>query len=212
MLRSIQNLGAQAAADASAVDKVTLALLGRDEALWKVREDLVAMQAVAAEWETELASARAQIQQDCATLEAAWSWQSQAEEKAKEAEQLRADLADNVASLAVMEEKLQQERKLGSSRSGLPLSLEEARATLECERMARDEAQGQLQRERAALEKAQATLKLRDEEVTRLNRELAQLSVSYEDQCQAGEEKDAMILDLQQVAEAAHAALETGKK
>jgi hypothetical protein len=78
--------------------------------------------------------------------------------------------------------------------------------------MARDEAQGQLQRERAALEKAQATLKLRDEEVTRLNRELAQLSVSYEDQCQAGEEKDAMILDLQQVAEAAHAALETGKK
>jgi hypothetical protein len=62
--------------------------------------------------------------------------------------------------------------------------------------MAREEAQGQLQWERVALEKAQATLKLRDEEVTRLNGELAQLSVSYEDQCQAGEVKDAMILDL----------------
>jgi hypothetical protein len=63
--------------------------------------------------------------------------------------------------------------------------------------MARGEAQGQLQRERATLEKAQATLKLRDEEVTRLNGELAQLSVSYEDQHQAGEEKYATILDLQ---------------
>jgi hypothetical protein len=38
------------------------------------------------------------------------------------------------------------------------------------------------------------------------------LSVSYEDQCQAGEEKDSTILDLQQAAEAARAALETEKK
>jgi hypothetical protein len=42
--------------------------------------------------------------------------------------------------------------------------------------------------------------------------ELAQLSVSYEDQRQAIEEKEATILDLQQVAEAARAALETEKK
>jgi hypothetical protein len=48
--------------------------------------------------------------------------------------------------------------------------------------MAREEVQGQLQQECATLEKAQATIKLRDEEVTRLNGELAQLSVSYEDQ------------------------------
>jgi hypothetical protein len=41
---------------------------------------------------------------------------------------------------------------------------------------------------------------------------LVQLSVSYEDQCQAGEEKKAMILDLQQAAETARAALETEKK
>jgi chromosome segregation ATPase len=115
-----------------------------------------------------------------------------------------------------MEEQLQQERsacqqvetRLQQERS----ALEEARSALERECMAQEEAQGQLQWERAALEKAQATLKLWDEEVTRLNGELAQLSISYEDQRQASEEKDAMILDLQQTAEAARAALETEKK
>jgi hypothetical protein len=48
--------------------------------------------------------------------------------------------------------------------------------------MAREEAQGLLRQERAALEKAQATLKLRDEEVVRLDGELNQLSVSCKDQ------------------------------
>jgi hypothetical protein len=115
-----------------------------------------------------------------------------------------------------MEEQLRQERsarqqvetRLQQERS----ALEEAQAALERECMAREEAQGQLQRERATLEKAQVTLKFRDEEVTRLNGELAQLSVSYEDQCQAGEEKDATVLDLQQGAEATRAALETERK
>jgi hypothetical protein len=51
--------------------------------------------------------------------------------------------------------------------------------------MAREEAQGQLQWECATLEEAWATLKLRDEEVSRLNMELVQLSISYEDQRQA---------------------------
>jgi hypothetical protein len=41
--------------------------------------------------------------------------------------------------------------------------------------------QGLLQQDCAALKKAQATLKLRDEEVMRLNGELNQLSISYED-------------------------------
>jgi hypothetical protein len=48
--------------DASVVDKVTSALLEQYEALRKAREDLAAMQAVAVEWETELGSARAQLQ------------------------------------------------------------------------------------------------------------------------------------------------------
>jgi chromosome segregation ATPase len=65
--------GAQVAEDASAIEKVTSALLERDEALQKAREDLAVVRAVAAEWETELASARAQLQQYCATLEGARS-------------------------------------------------------------------------------------------------------------------------------------------
>jgi hypothetical protein len=58
----------------------------------------------------------------------------------------------------------------------------------------------------------QATLKQWDEEVSRLSWELAQLSVSYEDQRQAVEEKEVAILDLQQAAETARAALDTEKK
>jgi chromosome segregation ATPase len=78
--------------------------------------------------------------------------------------------------------------------------------------MAREEAQGQLQQEHAALAEARATLKLRDKEISRLNGELNQLSVSHEDLRQASEEKDATILDLQQAAETTHMALEAEKK
>jgi hypothetical protein len=55
---------------------------------------------------------RAQLQQDRATLEGAWSWQSQAEEKAKEAGQLRADVMDRVSPLATAEGQLQQEQSV----------------------------------------------------------------------------------------------------
>jgi hypothetical protein len=51
--------GAQAAEDASTIERVTKVLLEQDEALRKAREDLVAMQTVAAEWEMEVASTRA---------------------------------------------------------------------------------------------------------------------------------------------------------
>jgi hypothetical protein len=79
---------------------VRAVLLERDEALWKAREDAAAVQVAATEFERELASARAQLQQDRVTLEGARSWQSQAEEKAKEVELLRSSLADKAASLA----------------------------------------------------------------------------------------------------------------
>jgi chromosome segregation ATPase len=101
---------AQATEDVSAVSKVRAALLERDEAMRKARADAAAVQVAVAEFERELASARAQLQQDRATLEGARSWQRQAEEKAKEAEPLRTSLADKAASLASTEERLQQER------------------------------------------------------------------------------------------------------
>jgi hypothetical protein len=46
----------RAAKDASAVAKVRMALLERDEALWKAHGDLVGARSVAAEWETEVAT------------------------------------------------------------------------------------------------------------------------------------------------------------
>jgi hypothetical protein len=78
--------------------------------------------------------------------------------------------------------------------------------------VASEEAQDQLQWERAALEEARATLKLRDEEISRLDGELNQLSVSHKDLRQAVEEQEAAILGLQQTAETARAALEMEKK
>jgi hypothetical protein len=69
--------------------------------------------------------------------------------------------------------------------------------------MAREEALGQLQQERTALEGAQAMLKQREDEVSRLNTELVQISISHEDLCQSLEEKEAMVLNLQRQVEEA---------
>jgi hypothetical protein len=67
------NQGTQAASDGSAVKGVTPVLLERDEELRKAREDLVAMQTVAVEWEMELASTRSELQLDRTILEGAQS-------------------------------------------------------------------------------------------------------------------------------------------
>jgi hypothetical protein len=101
--------GARAAEDASVVAKVWTAHLERDEALRKAHEGMTVVWVTAAEFERDLVSARTQLQQDHTTLEGSRSWQSQAEEKAKEVEQLRTSLADKAASLASTEEQLQQE-------------------------------------------------------------------------------------------------------
>jgi DNA repair exonuclease SbcCD ATPase subunit len=138
------DLGAQAVEDTSAVERVTTALLERDEALRKAREDLAVMRIVAAEWEMEVASTRAQLQLNRATLEGARSWQSQAEEKAKEAEQLRAELADKATVLATVEGQLQQEQN----------ARQQAEARLQQERSTLEEARAALERERMALEEA----------------------------------------------------------
>jgi chromosome segregation ATPase len=117
-------LDAQAAEDVSAIEREKTTLVDRDEALHKAREDLAGARTLAAEWEAEVASVRAQLQQDCTTLEGARAWQSQAQERAKEAEGLRTSLADKAATLATTEEQLRQEksrasrRRPSSSRSG----------------------------------------------------------------------------------------------
>jgi hypothetical protein len=59
-------------------------------------------------------------------------------------------------------------------------ALTEVRAALERERLAREDVLGQLQQERTALKGAQVTLKQREDEVSRLNGELVQISISHE--------------------------------
>jgi hypothetical protein len=88
---------------------VRAALVERDDTLRRAHEDLAGARSVAAAWEAEVASARAQLQQDRAALEGARAWQSQAEEKAKEVEGLRTTLASKAVALAAAEEQLRQE-------------------------------------------------------------------------------------------------------
>jgi chromosome segregation ATPase len=165
--------GAQAVGSASAVERVRTALVERDDALRRAREDLEGAHSVAAAWEAEVVTTRAQRQRDRAALE--------------EAGGLKTALADKAAALTAAEEQLRQERAARQEAEGQlqreQAALVEARAALEQERMAREEALGQLQQERAALEGAQATLKQREDEVSRLNWELVQISISHEDLC-----------------------------
>jgi chromosome segregation ATPase len=77
--------------------------------------------------------------------------------------------------------------------------------------MVLEEAHVQIQWESAALEEARATLKLRDKEISWLDGELNQLSVSHKYLRQASEEKDATIRELQQAAETARTTLKTEK-
>jgi hypothetical protein len=97
-------LDAEAAKDVPAVERVKAALVDRDEVLHKAQEDLAGARTVAVEWEAEVASARARLQQGHVALEGAQAWQSQAEEKAKEAEGLRTSLADKAAALTAAQE------------------------------------------------------------------------------------------------------------
>jgi predicted nucleic acid-binding Zn-ribbon protein len=106
----LPELDPRAAEDVSAVERVKTTLMDREEALQKVQEDLAGARTLAAKWETKVASVRAQLQQNRAILEGARAWQSQDEERAKEAEELRTSLADKAASLSTTEEQLRQER------------------------------------------------------------------------------------------------------
>jgi chromosome segregation ATPase len=136
----LPDLDAQAAEDVTAVERVKTALVDRDEALYKAREDLAGARTLAEEWEAEVASVRAQLHKDRATLEGVRAWQSQAEEKAKEVVEVRTSLADKAASLAMTEEQLRQER----------VARQQAKAQLQQERTALVEARASLEREHLA--------------------------------------------------------------
>jgi hypothetical protein len=100
---------AQAVGDTPAIERVRAALVERDDALRRAHEDLAGARPVAATWEAEVATARAQLLQDRAALEGARTWQNQDEKKAKEVEGLRMTLSSKSAALAAVEEQLRLE-------------------------------------------------------------------------------------------------------
>jgi hypothetical protein len=101
----------------STLERVCTALIDRDEALWQARADLEKTRTLAANWEAEVAGVRNNNQELRSSLQGAQARQSQDEEraraleqKAKDADDLKAALDAKVAALAVAEDQLLQER------------------------------------------------------------------------------------------------------
>jgi chromosome segregation ATPase len=125
--------------------------------------------------------------------ERAW----EAEQRAKEAEELKAALATKVAAVVAAEEQLRQERA----------ARQEAEGQLQQERAALVGARSALEREHAALKRAQTSLEEREAEVSKLDGELIALSISNADQVRTLEEQSATVISLQQVVESGRQAL-----
>jgi predicted nucleic acid-binding Zn-ribbon protein len=157
---------------------------------------------VATDWEAEVTSLRIQNREVRPWLLEAQSQQSRAEQRAKEAEELKVALAAKVAAVTTAEEQLRQERAIR----------QEAEGQLQQKRAALADARSALERERTALERAQKSLEERDAEVSRLDGELIALSVSNADQQWSLEEQGATVVSLQQAVEAEHQSLVVERK
>jgi DNA repair ATPase RecN len=101
----------------STLERVCTALIDRDEVLRQARADLEKTRTLAANWEVEVAGVRNDNLELHSLLRGAQAQRSQAEEraraleqKAKEADDLKAALDAKVAALAVAEGQLLQER------------------------------------------------------------------------------------------------------
>jgi predicted nucleic acid-binding Zn-ribbon protein len=202
-------LEGQSTARLSAVERVRTALIDRDKALQQARGDLERARTVAADWEAKVVSVRAQNRQVRAELEEARSRRSQAEERAREAEgrakeakELKAAFATKAVVVVAAEEQLRQDRA----------ARQEAEGQLQQERAALVDARAALEWERAALEGARTSLKEREDEVSKLDGEMSDLSISNEDQCRTLEEQSATVVNLQQAVEGGRQALEVERK
>jgi predicted RNase H-like nuclease (RuvC/YqgF family) len=118
----------------SSLERVRAALVDRDEALWNAREDLEKTRTQAANWEAEVATARAETRELHTSLEGAQAQQRQAEERArgleqraKEADDLKAALDAKAAALVTAEERLLRE---GAARQGAEERLQQEQAAL----------------------------------------------------------------------------------
>jgi chromosome segregation ATPase len=193
----------------STLERICTALIERDEALQQARGDLEGMRTLATNWEAEVAVVRNDNLELHSLLRGAQAQQGQAEERAraaeqrsKEADELKATLDAKVAALAIAEDQLLQER---AARQG-------AEGQLQQERAAFADARSALERERVAREAAQKSLEERNAEFSRLEGELVVLSITSVRQEQALKEQSITVDGLQQAVEAERRALEVEKK
>jgi predicted nucleic acid-binding Zn-ribbon protein len=147
----LQESEGQAAARPSTLEWVRTTLIDRDEALRQARADLERMRTLAANWEAEVVAVRNDNLELHPLLRGAQAQQGQAEEracaaeqKAKEADELKATLDAKVAALAIAEDRLLQERSARQGAEGQlqqeQASLADAWSALEQERIAREAA------------------------------------------------------------------------
>jgi chromosome segregation ATPase len=205
----LQECERQDAARPSTLERVCTALIDWDEALRQARADLERMRTLAANWEAEVVAVRNDNLELHSLLRGAQALQSQAEERArgaeqraKEADELKATLDAKVAALAIAEDRLLQER---TARQGAEGQLQQERAALA-------DARSALERERIAREAAQKSLEERNAEFSKLEGELVVLSITSASQEQALKEQSDTVNGLQQAVEAERRALEVEKK
>jgi hypothetical protein len=188
----------------SSLERVCIALIDRDEALRQARSDLERMRTLATNWEAEVAGVRSENRGLCSSLEGAQAQQRQAkeraralEQRAKEADDLKAALNAKLAALAAAEDRLLQER---TARQG-------AEGRLQQEQAALVDARSALERKRVAREAAQKSLEDRNTEFSKLEGELMVLSINS-----ASREQGETVKGLEQTVEAGRRALEVERK
>jgi chromosome segregation ATPase len=193
----------------SSLERVCAALIDRDEALRRARADLEKTRTLAANWEAEVASVCSDNRRLHSSLQEAQAQQRQAEEraraleqKAKEADDLKAALDAKVAALAATEGQLLQER---TARQG-------AEGRLQQEQAALADARSALERERAAREAAQMSLEDRNTKFSELEGKLMVLSITSAGQELALQEQGETIRGLEQAVEAGRRASEMERK
>jgi predicted nucleic acid-binding Zn-ribbon protein len=199
----------QDAARRSSLERVRAALVDRDEALWQARSDLEKTRTLAANWEAEVANVRREARELRTSLEGAQAQQRQAEERArgleqraKEADDLKAAHDAKAAALAIAEERLQQER---AARQGAEGRLQQEQAALVDARTA-------LERERVAFEAAEKSLEERNTAFSKVQDEALMLSISNANQELALREQGETVQRLELTVEAVRRDFESERK
>jgi chromosome segregation ATPase len=191
----------------SSLERVCAALIDRDEALWQARSDLEKTRTLAANWEADVANVRREARELRTSLEGAQVQQRQAEargleQRAKEADDLKAAHDAKAAALAVAEERLQQER---TARQGAEGRLQQEQAALADARTA-------LEQERVAREAAQKSLEERNTTFSKVEDEALMLSITNTNQELALQEQGETVKRLELTVEAVRRDFETERR